>query len=37
MAGRPVPEWRCAECLDAGLSGELVITKLAPPKEGVDG
>ena len=36
-AGRPVPEWRCAECLDAGLSGELVITKLPPPKESVDG
>ncbi len=34
MAGRPVPEWRCAECLGAGLSGKLVITKLAPSKKG---
>jgi len=34
MAGRPVPEWRCAECLEAGLSGKMVITKLATPKEG---
>lgn len=34
MAGRPVPEWRCAECLEAGLSGGMVITNVAPPKEG---
>jgi predicted SprT family Zn-dependent metalloprotease len=23
--GRPVPQWRCAECLDAGLAGTLTI------------
>jgi predicted SprT family Zn-dependent metalloprotease len=23
--GRPVPQWRCAECMDAGLDGALAI------------
>ena len=31
-ARRPVPRWRCAECLDAGLRGELVITRHPPPE-----
>ena len=26
-AGRPVRQWRCMACLDAGLSGELEITR----------
>ena len=33
IGGRPVPEWRCADCLDAGLSGEMVITRIPPPDE----
>jgi predicted SprT family Zn-dependent metalloprotease len=28
--GRPVPQWRCAECLDAGLDGMLTITPHEP-------
>ena len=31
---RSVPEWRCSACLRAGLSGELVITRLPPAGEG---
>lgn len=27
FARRPVGRWRCAECVDAGLPGELVITR----------
>jgi predicted SprT family Zn-dependent metalloprotease len=27
FARRPVGRWRCAECVDAGLGGELVITR----------
>jgi predicted SprT family Zn-dependent metalloprotease len=27
VARRPVRRWRCAACVDAGLSGELVITR----------
>lgn len=34
VAGRPVRQWRCARCREAGLSGKLVITKLPPPGEG---
>lgn len=29
LARRPVPRWRCAECLDAGLDGEMIITRRA--------
>jgi predicted SprT family Zn-dependent metalloprotease len=29
-ARRPVSRWRCAECLDTGLPGELVITRHRP-------
>jgi predicted SprT family Zn-dependent metalloprotease len=32
-ARRPVPAWRCAECLDSGLSGELVVTRAADRRE----
>jgi predicted SprT family Zn-dependent metalloprotease len=28
VAGRPVPSWRCAECLDLGLPGAMVISRL---------
>lgn len=28
FARRPVRSWRCAECLDAGLEGELTITRI---------
>ncbi len=27
LARRPVPQWRCAACADAGLEGKLVIVK----------
>jgi len=26
LARRPMPSWRCAECLDAGLPGRMLIT-----------
>ena len=29
FARRAVPAWRCAECVAAGLSGELVVTRVA--------
>ena len=28
LAGRPVPQWRCAECLSLGLDGKLIITRI---------
>jgi predicted SprT family Zn-dependent metalloprotease len=28
VGGRPVPQWHCAECLDAGLTGTMTITRL---------
>jgi predicted SprT family Zn-dependent metalloprotease len=28
LAGRPVREWRCARCFEAGLPGKLVITRV---------
>jgi predicted SprT family Zn-dependent metalloprotease len=33
-ARRPVPRWRCTECLDAGLGGELLITRRPPLSPG---
>lgn len=34
LARRPVTTWRCADCLDAGLSGELEITRRRRPSAG---
>jgi predicted SprT family Zn-dependent metalloprotease len=34
FARRPVPRWRCAECLESGLSGEFVVTHR--PRRAVD-
>jgi len=31
IARRPVPSWRCADCVDAGLSGELIVTEQQRP------
>jgi predicted SprT family Zn-dependent metalloprotease len=31
-ARRPVTSWRCSDCLDSGLGGELVITRHQPPR-----
>ena len=33
VARRTVRAWRCAECLVAGLSGELTITRIPPREE----
>lgn len=30
-ARRPTPAWRCADCVAAGLSGELIITESRRP------
>lgn len=30
LARRPVRRWRCAECVGAGLRGELMISRLRP-------
>ena len=27
LAGRPVYQWRCADCREAGLSGELIVQR----------
>ena len=32
LASRPQPRWRCADCVDAGLDGELTITSLSSAK-----
>ena len=29
LARRPVPQWRCTDCRETGLEGELVITRIA--------
>jgi hypothetical protein len=31
LAGRPVRQWRCAACTDAGLEGRLLISRMAAP------
>lgn len=31
--GRPVPQWRCAECLAAGLDGALTIIPVEPSED----
>lgn len=31
IARRPIPAWRCADCVAAGLSGELIVTEQARP------
>ena len=31
-ARRPVPSWHCAECLDAGLAGTMVISRIPPQR-----
>ena len=28
IARRPVPSWHCAECLDAGLHGEMTVSRV---------
>jgi len=33
MAGRSVPQWRCADCWNAGRSGKLLITRIPPGGE----
>ena len=37
MAGRPVRNWRCAKCRNAGLPGELVITRIPAAREKAGG
>lgn len=31
IARRPIPAWRCADCVAAGLSGELIVTEQPRP------
>jgi predicted SprT family Zn-dependent metalloprotease len=31
LSRRPVLRWRCADCVEAGLSGEMVVTRRPPP------
>lgn len=31
VARRPIPAWRCADCVAAGLSGELIVTERKRP------
>jgi hypothetical protein len=31
VARRPVPEWRCQACVDAGLDGHLLIARVPTP------
>ena len=31
IARRPIPAWRCADCVAAGLSGELIVTEQTRP------
>lgn len=33
LARRPVRRWRCAECVAAGLDGEMLVTRLAARRE----
>lgn len=34
LARRPVHRWRCAACINAGLPGDLIITKQPPRGSG---
>ena len=34
VARRPVPSWHCAECLDAGLPGAMLISRVPAPRPG---
>lgn len=29
IGGRPVPEWKCRDCREAGLAGDMIITRIA--------
>ena len=33
IARRPVPSWHCAECLDAGLRGEMTISRVETKRD----